>query len=477
MDISLNTLQIIINEMQIKYLYSGAIVLSVFIGFLGFKFLIKPQTHKSGMLISIKTLVGMGIFFGTFGLFLLGIHAIKQNVYSNNWETIEKHTNSAKTNILEKQVKVENFNSETLKFNNDTITTSNLIFTIAGLCLGTLGILWLGHLEDTRLVKDREHDQKVQTDRLLSLLYLGIDLFLYIDNDKKNGIDFTITDKELEVYQPNQKENFIKWGDDTYYFPEKENVTKYKEHRISICKYLYNTKTSLQKSILSDIHLVIEQLEKIYYEEDIKLYENKDKDKRCKFIELLTRYNDYKNFLDGNTQESQLSDKEYIPNDKKISELLEGNNSKNFYSYLEEKYVAFKKQKKSSNEIFLDYFISKISNEFVINYLIKDKHIYSAFKVNDINGIFININEADLKSDKFFNSYFKQEFMNYLNSKKEYLSGIDLSQSDFTFQEYLQILEKSLLQINSDIKSVEKLYKLFKSFVDLYNVFDKGREK
>ena len=474
----MNFINEIINAIPAVIFYIFALLISILIGWLVASSLFKKETQKSKLVKPIKFLVGVGICFATFGILLLTIHAIKDNVYSGNWETIEKNIDSNKTKVLEKQIKAENFNSETLKFNNDTITTTNLIFTIAGICLGTLGILWLAHLEGTRLDKDREHDQKVQTDRLLSLLYLGIDLFLYIDNDKKNGIDFTITDKELEIVEPNQEKKSAKWGNNTYYFPEKANGTKYKEHRISICKYLYNTKTSLQKSILSDIHLVIEQLEKIYYEEDIKLYEENDEDKRCKFIELLSRYNDYKNFLEGNTQESHFSDKEYIPNDKKISELIYNNNdSKVFYLYLEEKYNYFQNQEKSSNEIFLDYFISKISNEFVINYLIKDKHIYSAFKVNDINEIFSNINEANLKSDKFFNSYFKQEFINYLNSKKEYLSGIDLSGIDFTFQEYLQILEKSLLQIHSDINSVEKLYRLFKSFIELYNVLKKDGEK
>lgn len=198
-----------INETPVEIFYISAFLISALIGTFGAYSVLNKQTHTSGVLYPIKFLVGAGICFATFGILLLTIHAIKDNVYSGNWETIEKNIDSNKTKVLEKQIKAENFNSETLKFNNDTITTTNLIFTIAGICLGTLGILWLAHLEGTRLDKDREHDQKVQTDRLLSLLYLGIDLFLYIDNDKKNGIDFTITDKELETVEPNQEKNLL----------------------------------------------------------------------------------------------------------------------------------------------------------------------------------------------------------------------------------------------------------------------------
>ncbi len=121
--------------------------------------------------------------------------------------------------------------------------------------------------------------------------------------------------------------------------------------------------------------------------------------------------------------------------------------------------------------IFYEYFIAKVAKEFSQFYLLNTSDLFHMFQVNSIKEIFKEMSLSDLGADKFFISYFKESFHKYIEYKKSYVSDLNLTTRDLTFQEYLHIIENSFKQIESDIKSIKELYSLFKSFIDLFYAY------
>ncbi len=450
----------------------------------GYKVALKLVNDNSTISMLIRVFAGVGITFSIFGVLFLGINAINND--KDQWEQHEKIINQHTKSEYIKEIKIEKFDIEILKFNDNTIQTASMIFTIAGIFLGALGILWLGQLEATRLRNDREHDQNKQKDRLLSLLSLGIDLFFYID---KHELDFMYETKNKNISK--NKKDTIQWKDKYYFLltnelKNKNNKLKipYEQHLTSLYKFLYQGKNFKRNTVLEDIYKIIEELQILYYEKDMLLYykqedgmpfdeniDNQFSKKREIYIELLNEYSDYKNFINGNTIKSDFFIHEYEIFDKKLSTLLNsGNdlNEQNPIKYLKEKY-------NKKDKIFYEYFQSSVSKEFIELYLIKESDIFSIFNIISLKDVFEMMNISYLDAEKFFNSYFQKSFNFYINEKKEY-TAIDLSKKDLNFEEYIEIIQKAFLQIDADIKSVKELYGLFSSFVKLYNIFNDGAE-
>ncbi len=390
----------------------------------------------------------------------IGVDNLKRYLKEDKIKEIEKNQGE-NTSIVHYEVDSD-FDLNTLEFNQKTVQTATIFFTIAGLALGTLGVFWLAHIETTRLEKDRKHDQEVQKDRLLSLLSLGIDLFKYID---KEELDFV-----YECDKSYTNERCISWEGKRYYFLTSQIVEKnkdleieYQRHITSIYKFLYEQKSFKKNTILSDIHKIIDELKILYYEKDLILFDEKDnqnKEKRAIFIKLLKQYNDYNNFLLGNTIESDFSVNEYKLVEKKLSTLLNNEKIIEPIEYLKEKY-------ENKSEIFFDYFCEKISKEFTENYLVKQSDILTIFQANSLDGIFKIMSISHLDASKFFIAYFSDSFKKYILNKKEYMH-INLKYKDLKFDEYLTIMQNSFSQIHADIESVKELYTLFDSFVELY---------
>lgn len=454
-------------------IYISFLIVSIIFSFFVANGLINTKKDKSPVSILIKAFAGFGIAISIFGIFFL-LYSMFANNYSgdNEWE---EHTkiNSVDTTKEIRSIKHSNFDFKTLKFDDDVFQTTSIIFTIAGIALGTLGVLWLGHLEATRLRKDRYHDQKVQKDRLLSLLSLGIDLFLFID---KKELDFIYGNSNKKY--AHKKYNSIQWGNKYFFLLTKENIeddiklkVAYEKHLISLYQFLYLKKNFQKNSILSDVHKIIDELKLIYYEKDIHLYPNEDNNyykKRNIFIKLLKQYNDYNNFLNGNTDKSDFNINDYEVYEKKLSSLMKTKNNKDFsenpIDYLKKKY-------EEKQEIFYIYFLSEISKEFSELYLIKESSIFSIFQINEIKDIFEMMIISNLDARKFFNSYFIDSLKKYIENKRFYTSDISLSKKDLKFDEYIEIFNNGFNQINADINSVKELYSLFYSFVSLYNEY------
>ena len=395
---------------------------------------------------------------------------IKYEEFINNPITNENVSKDSKNGIIHYEID-SGFDSETFEFSQKSVQTATIFFTIAGIALGSLGVFWLAHLEATRLEKDRKHDQRVQKDRLLSLLSLGIDLFKYID---KEELDFVY---ECDKSYTNEK--CISWKGKRYYFLTSQIVEKnkdleieYQKHITSIYKFLYEQKSFKKNTILSDIHKIIDELKILYYEKDLILFDKKDnqnKEKRAIFIKLLKQYNDYNNFLLGNTIESDFSVNEYKLVEKKLSTLLNQEDSiEEPINYLKIEYDELTKNK---NEIFFDYFCEKISKEFTENYLIKQSDILTIFQASSLDGIFKTMSISHLDASKFFVAYFSDSFKKYILNKKEYMN-VNLKYKDLKFDEYLTIIQNSFSQIHADIESVKELYTLFNSFVELYENYE-----
>lgn len=479
-------------------IYLFGFIVSLVIGYLFTRNLI-DKDYKSKLSGLIKSLGALGISLTIFGVLFLVYHAIGKpfSPESNEGDKNKSGYNKSQKNdfkpedlkeiILKEDEKTtkkyevdSDFKVDTLEYNQKSVQTATIFFTIAGIALGSLGVFWLGHLESTRLKKDRKHDQEVQKDRLLSLLALGIDLFLYIDKEELDFV-YEISDSEFQ----NKKYNSIKWKDKYYLLLSKDIIRDneklklaQEKHLTSLCRFLYEQKNFKKNTILSDIHKIIEELKLIHYEKDIVLhYKSDDKylEKREIFIKLLKQYSDYSNFLDGNTIESDFSVGDYESYEKKLSTLISTDASDNVSNPIEYLYNLYKKNKHTKT-IFYEFFLEKVSKEFSYLYLVKESDIFSIFQVNNIKDIFEMMSFSNLESHKFFNSYFKDSFNKYIKEKKVY-QFIDLKEKDLEFEEYLQIIDNTFLQINSDINSVKELYSLFYSFVKLYNNYDKEEDK
>lgn len=453
-------------------IYIVSLIISLFIGgWIGTK-VINVQKDKSEVAFFIRWLTSIGIGFGLFGLIFLLIHAFAKpfnGEYEDKEKLVYEHNiSSVELPTLIKQEKKDDFEFETLKFNHDSIETATVLFTIAGLALGTLGILWLGHLESTRLIKDRAHDQDVQEDRLLSLLTLGIDLFLHID---KNELDFVYQSKDKKY--EHKKYNSILLNDEYFFLLTSDCVQgdakleiAYKKHLVSLYRFLYERKNFQKSSILADVHKIIDELKLIYYEKDILLHRKEDNERRDVFIELLKQFNDYNNFLSGNTVESDFEVGNYRTFDKKLSTLMENQDNPTLDP------IDFLTNKKKDTELFYEFFLEKVSKEFCELYIVRESNLFLIFNISDIKDMFEIMSESHLDTSKFFNSYFKESFQRYVHALKQY-KEIDLSKGDLSFDDYLKIIHNSFLQIDADIKSVKELYSLFYSFIKLHEEFSK----
>lgn len=471
---------------DIRYLYVAFFTVAVLIGIFISRKLINPKQDKSEVSSLIQWFAGVGIAISTFGILFLFSHAITPpfngKLDDKDRTVYEYNISTGKLESTTKKDIKDDFNIQTLKFNDDSASTATILFTIAGIALGTLGVLWLGHLESTRLRKDRKHDQTVQIDRLLSLLHLGIDLFLHID---KKELDFIYASDDEKYKHPKYKS--IEWQKNYYIFlPETKKHDKnledaYKEHLTSVYHFLYRQKTFHQNSILLDIHKIIDELKLIYYEKDILLYLTHEEKKllspqeieieesyytelRSLFINLLKQFNDYNNFLSGNTSQSDFSMVDYEAYERKI--VWKGErattNDETPQHYLDEKLKSCKK------EIFYEAFLSKFSKEFSERFLISEHTtLFSYFKVNEIKDIFSIMSQSNLDASKFFNAYFKESFARFFTCKKEYTT-MDLAQKDLSLDEYESIFHDAFVQIHADINSVKELHRLFYSFVTLY---------
>ena len=466
--------------------YLLVLLLCLVIGSTVANILITKKDVQSPVSKLIKIFAALGVGATLFGLFFL-VHQAYDKPYSDSYERVEQRKVSEVKSSLNTheyisiEKKKENFNSDTLTFNEDTITTATIIFTIAGIALGTLGVLWLGHLESTRLQKDRRHDQEVQKDRVLSLLSLGIDLFIYID---KKELDFVYATDDEKIYSKVDKEHRIEWKGQHYFLlkddlVEKEPALKLdkEKHLASLFEFLYEGRNLNRVSILGDIHRIIEQLQVIFYEEDILLYEKSKHDnfstQRDIFIRLLKQYNDYKNFLNGNTLESDFIIERKDIYEKRLSTLLNSESDskvkpikflKSKYDVCNPKNISFENQ----NERFYEYFQTDCLDEFTHEFLLKDSNVFLVFNQPKLKDVFVQMNISSLDPKKFFSSYFKNEFFEYIEEKKKY-SSVDLSHGDLKFEEYIDIFEATFLKIQSDIKSVKELFSLFYSFVKLYS--------
>lgn len=460
-------------------------VFSIFVGLLSTKILETKTDNHKGISFFIKLFAGVGVGTTTFGvLFLLSNNYLSLDASRwGKWTPIERErlSKSLQSKFIIKEERNEPFQLKDLKLTKDSIETSTVIFTIAGLFLGALGIFWLGFLEATRNEKDREHDQIIQRDRILSLLELGIDLFTYID---KYELDF-MDKKSLKKCENHNlaciefKGNYYHKFTSDYRNDDKLKI-KYEKHLTSLHKFLYDSKNFHKKSILEEIYKIIEQLKIIFYDKDIKLYfasndDTKDPyiDIRKNFIILLKRFNDYQNFMTGKTDISDFTITSFEGFDKKLSTLLQNSDQQQEYNpiiYLYTKYEEIKQKQK----VFYEYFLEFLSKEFCELYLVKESSLFSFFGVVSIKELFEIMNQSFLDAEKFFNSYFKECFEEYIKEKTTYTS-INLVEKDLEFKEYLKIIKIALKRINSDIQSVKELYSLFCSFVILYENIRKER--
>lgn len=454
----------------------------------GYKILDSSKNSKFSIKSVIQIFAALGIGATIFGIgFLIYSATLPKDMDEYKEKLVYEQEFQKGVHNYKKYEIGDEFELERLKFTQDTLETATIIFTVAGIFLGALGIFWLGYLEESRNHKDRYHDQLIQKDRILSLLTLGIDLFIKIDKEILDFMDDNSSEqnpKKLEECRKNHKEcivyNDVCFKKFTAAYKENESLKlKYEEHLVSLYQFLYESKNFKRKTILEDIYIIIEELQKVYYEEDLLLFDakcdNEDqyKKKREYYLVLLKQYTDYKNFLQGNTDVSDFSVGEYKTFEKSLATLLNaGKESKeiNPISYLNQQYQVTKK----NNKLFYEEFIHNYSKEFSETFLTKESSLFLMFDISEIKDIFAMMQTSSLDASKFFNSYFKASFKEYVNEKSEY-SDINLNANDLEFKEYIKIFQEAFERIEADINSVKELYSLFYSFVKLHSEF-KGEE-
>jgi len=98
---------------------------------------------------------------------------------------------------------------------------------------------------------------------------------------------------------------------------------EYEEHLTSLYQYLYQGKNFQRNRFLDDIHTIINEFQKIFYEKDLILHKDDSRDIRQIFIGLLEQYSDYKNFIEGKTEESDFGILEHQTHNLKLQSLIQ----------------------------------------------------------------------------------------------------------------------------------------------------------
>ena len=481
-------------------LYGVAFLASIIIGVWAGSKLVPNAGENKAIARWIRVFAAVGVTFAIMGASIIIIHATAKPFESKKWDDDKRYVSKdANSSLFPKEIMLQNknddFDSSTLEFNEKTVSTVTLSFTIAGVFLAALGVFWLGFLESNRLPSAREHDQKVQNDKIRSLLVYALSLLAKIDKELLNfkaGYS-----KEEKLYQEIKKLNLsesdkIEHKDERLeinlfalekHCNDKKEVKQEFERQATLSyRYLFDRAVSSKSSLLEEVERVVALIDQIMLEKDFNLFDdssNQNAQKvRMALIELVESYKNYANTLKGIDSDSKLGKSALETRDIDYNKLLkkddksETGDIKNPVQYLKNLYDEAK-----GKDIFYERFVKQYSHTFIPEQTIKNHEILSYFDCYELSDMFILMDYVHLDVRRFFLAYFEKEFLKYIEKSKLYKKIEMDAQSDLEFETYMELFESTFHTIKSEKRSLSKLFGLYKAIYELEQILKPADEK
>lgn len=534
---------------DILLLYAVAFIISLGMGIWASVKLIPQKGESSPIARLIRLFSGIGIGFATFGILFLIIHAVSEPFKDNRWD---QDAISVKVNVSSEEInsddinlthlqqfeaisdfetniarvsesngrvtlnKQDDFSLDTLEFNEKSSSTAMLLFTIAGITLGALGVFWLGFLETNRLPEARKHDQIVQNDNIRSLLKYALAVLVKIDKEvlnfkagysvgeplyeeikklaisadeklnptksEKTEINLSALEKFVEfLYELIKKIGIL--ADENFDLKKSEKIEinlfaleKYRENQtikneferqvhISY-RFLFDRAVAKKSTLLEEIERVVLLIDQFILEKDFILYDDEKSDVNevgVALINLVEAYKSYLNTVNGIDSETDLSKSSIKNTVIDYQKLLRNNHDKdiNPLTYLNQIYGA------KGELIFYETFIATHSYDFIKAYLINDSKIFEFFDCEELSDMFILMDYVHLDVRRFFLSYFEKAFIQYIEKMKFYKTVELNAKNDLAFEEYITIIDNALKTIQGEKRSLSKLFGLYKALYRL----------
>ena len=474
-------------------LYGVAFLASIIIGVWAGSKLVPNAGENKAIARWIRVFAAVGVTFAIMGASIIIIHATAKPFESKKWDDDKRYVSKdANSSLFPKEIMLQNknddFDSSTLEFNEKTVSTVTLSFTIAGVFLAALGVFWLGFLESNRLPSAREHDQKVQNDKIRSLLVYALSLLAKIDKELLNfkaGYS-----KEEKLYQEIKKLNLsesdkIEHKDERLeinlfalekHCNDKKEVKQEFERQATLSyRYLFDRAVSSKSSLLEEVERVVALIDQIMLEKDFNLFDdssNQNAQKvRMALIELVESYKSYTNTLKGIDSDSELGKSALETANIDYNKLLkkgdksEADDIKNPVQYLKNLYLDAK-----GKDIFYERFVRQYSHTFIPEWTIKNHEILSYFDCYELSDMFILMDYVHLDVRRFFLAYFEKEFLKYIEKSKLYKKIEMGADNDLDFEIYLELFESTFDTIKSEKRSLSKLFGLYKTIYELEQI-------
>jgi len=504
-----------LHSIVIYYFIAG--LLSLIIAIFVSSKLIQNKGESSPIAKLITWFSGIGIGFAVFGILFLMIHALFEPYKDNHWDleqisgnkalitklNLSQDINLSSLNSSAKNIdttlensfkkaefksalddtltvkKQDDFDIKTFSFNQNTTGTASTIFTIAGICLGALGVFWLGYLESNRLPSARQHDQQVQNDNVRSLLAYAESLLIKIDEkllnfkteyDKKDllyeKIETNISDKikkgekiEINLFD---LEQFIHNDPDIKYEFEKQVVLSY--------HYLFDRAVSSKKTLLEEVERIVVLIDQFMLEKDFKLFDDIKSNSsaiRDAMINLVESYMSYTNTLKGIDNNVELTKKALHTTRLDFQKLLINNDTKQTTTLNPIKYLSELYNDTNVEDIFYERFTRLYSYDFTSKYLLQSQELLNYYECEELSNMFILMDYTHMDVRNFFLAYFEKIFFVQIEKMSRYKS-MDLKQGgDLGFEVYLELIESTLKAIKAEKRSLSKLFSLYKALSEL----------
>lgn len=471
--------------------YGVAFIVSVLVGVWAGSKLVPNAGENKTIARWIRVFAAIGVTFAIMGASILAIHATTKPFENKHWDDDKRYVSKGANkgsfpNEIMLQNKNDDFDPDTLEFNEKTVATVTISFTIAGVFLAALGVFWLGFLESNRLPSAREHDQKVQNDSIRSLLAYALSLLARIDKellnfkagyakneklyDKIRGLTIS-EDNKLEHANEKLEINLFALENHCY---DEEIKQEYERQAVLSYRYLFDRAVSSKSTLLEEVERVVALVDQFMLEKDFVLFDDdkrQNTETRDALISLVGSYKGYINTLKGIDSESDLAKNALGTRKIDYGKLLGKKSNKNHdgdksesenpIKYLRELYDS------RENEIFYEKFVRLYSHNFISEQTLKSYELLSYFNCYELSDMFILMDYAHLDVKRFFLAYFEKEFLEYVEKSKLY-KKIELEAgNDFGFEVYLELFENTFKTIKSEKRSLSKLFGLYKAIYEL----------
>jgi len=453
----------------------------------------KDRSKVVDLQLIVKFFLFVSLFTTIFGILLVVKDMFpKQSQpeleYVINGMTLSETNGSSVLKNLANGLKIhkvkQDFNAQEITFDDESIQTITLIFMISGVFLGTLGIFWLAHLEENRLDAERKHDQKIQKDKLKSLLTLLSSILEKIDRQETINFITRLDEEDKKSLAVIVDSDYISKDEGTIYINKLEEYKDtnevlhniYKKNIIKIYKFLYEKVTTNKKSLLSEVDRLIETLENIFFKEDLNFQaDTLLKDEVVNFIDA---YKKYQNSISKDYKEVKLDKETQNLDSLNIQDLVAKsttNHEKMQDSVIEYLAIQYKKVAKNKG-IFYEYFSDKLLGEFNHNFLISKNDIFfREFDYKQLIEVFTTMNHANLDTASFFARYLSLELQEYIENQSFYKT-INLEEKDLSFDVYLSLFNRVLQRIALEVDSIGNICELDIRVKELLCILDKKDE-